>query len=183
MPSVGVNTNDRSSLEAGVKDALEDPGLPAPTYGEVDRETLDDKRKQKKKESDALYQTYLKKDEASQIAFNDFQDAQKAYDTAQKNLVQGSPELANLRQARDEKYSIYEKASLETDKALIDYENALTTNKTNKNTQPSNVIVTTGSPDNNLVVYRSVNEKGDEEIGWIENKSQTTTTTTSKRGS
>ena len=49
-----------------------------------------------------------------------------------------------------------------------------------RNRQPSNVSVTTGSPDNNLVVYRATNAQGDEEVGWVEKK--TTTTTVKNKG-
>ena len=40
-PSVGVNTAvDRPTLNNGVKEILEDPGIPAPTYGEVDKAAI-----------------------------------------------------------------------------------------------------------------------------------------------
>lgn len=175
MPSVGVNTNDRSGVEAGVKDALEDPGLPAPVYGEVNTAALEPKVKQYEDELRALFKVVQEKDQEYQSAYDEFEVAQKAYDDAQKNSVQGDPALVKLAQARDQKFAQVEK----TEKALKDAEDVYDSARFNprRKQQPSNVVVTTGTPDNNLVVYRSVNAQGDEEVGWIEKKSQTTTQT------
>jgi len=175
MPSIGINTNDRSSVEAGVKDALEDPGIPAPVYGEVNKAALEPKVKQNEDKLKSLFKIVQEKDNKYQSAYDEFEAAQKAYDQAQKNLVQGDPSISRLAQARDQKFAEVEKAEQELKQADETYESALYNTK--RSVQPSNVSVTTGSPDNNLVVYRATNAQGDEEVGWVEKK---TTTTTSK---
>lgn len=178
MPSIGVNTNDRSSVESGIKEALEDPGLPAPVYGEVDTAKLEPKVKQSETELKDLFKVVQEKDREYQTAYDEFEIAQKAYDDAQKNLVQGDSALVKLRSARDQKFAVVE----QKEKALKEAEEVYDSARFNpkRNRQPSNVSVTTGSPDNNLVVYRATNAQGDEEVGWVEKK--TTTTTVKNKG-
>lgn len=184
MPSVGVNTNDRSAVESGVKDALEDPGIPAPVYGEVDTETLEQKQQQFQKEFRKKANDVKEKSDAASKAYDDFEVAAKAYDDAEKNLVQGDPALVKLKQDRDEKLAEAEKLEKDYNKADEELLSLRFTDNAGQlvkqKPQPSNVSITTGSPDNNLVVYRSVNAQGDEEVGWVEKK--TTTTTVNNKG-
>lgn len=180
MPSVAVNTNDRSSVESGVKEALEDPGLPAPVYGEVNTTALEPKVKQYEDELRSLFKVVQEKDNKYQSAYDEFEAAQKAYDEAQKNLVQGDPAIANLAKTRDQKFAEVEKAEKALKEAEEVYETARFSPK--RAAQPNNVSVTTGSPDNNLVAYKAVNAQGDEEIGWVEKKTTTSTKTTRPKG-
>jgi len=181
MPSIGVNTNDRSGVEAGVKDALEDPGLPAPTYGEINTAALEPKVKQNEEELRALFKVVQEKDREYQTAYDELEAAQKALDIALKNSVQGDPAIAGLRQTRDQKYAEVEKKEKALKESEEVYEAAR--NAPRRRPQPSNVVVTTGSPDNNLVVYRSVNAQGDEEVGYIEKKTEVTIGRISSGGS
>ena len=176
MPSIGVNTNDRTSVESAVKEALEDPGLPAPTYGEVNTAALEPKVKQSETELKDLFKVVQEKDNEYQSAYDEFEAAQKAYDEAQKNLVQGDSALVKLRSNRDQKFAVVE----QKEKALKEAEEAYDSARFNpkRNRAASNVSVTTGSPDNNLVVYRATNAQGDETVGWVEKKTTTTTVKT-----
>ncbi len=116
--SVGINTQiDRAALNNGVKSILEDPGIPAPTYGEVDKAALGKIEEIEKKRVE-----YIEKNkEVNKELIKANEEYRKAYDAlmnSQTSLPQGDMNIGiaeaklniavqNQQQAKQKLNSLY----------------------------------------------------------------------------
>jgi hypothetical protein len=104
IPSVGFNTTDRSTITEAVTSQLGDPGIPTPTFGEIDEAaegTIDDIEQQR---IDYIAETSILTKERVAAEAN-IEAKQDAYLTAQFNYPAGDPAID---EARDEYYAAIE---------------------------------------------------------------------------
>lgn len=103
MPSIGVNTTDRSSINASVVSTLGDPGIPAPNFGEIDEQAatvVKDIEKTNEEKTKKL--TELSLELSKLIGKRD--KAQRTYDKLKKKLPQGDSGIESALQAYNASY-------------------------------------------------------------------------------
>jgi len=103
LPSIALNTTDRSTITQAVTSQLDDPGIPVPKFGEVDeaaKSEVDSKASER--------QAYLEKssEAADKLmkAWKKRDKAQKALDKARKKLPQGDPGIAAAQEEYNAAY-------------------------------------------------------------------------------
>ncbi len=104
IPSVGFNTTDRSTITQAVTSQLGDPGIPTPTFGEIDEAaegTIDDIEQQGR---DYIAESDILTKERSAAEAN-IEAKLDAYLTTQFNYPAGDPAID---EARDEYYAAIE---------------------------------------------------------------------------
>ena len=100
IPSVGFNTTDRSTITEAVTSQLGDPGIPTPTFGEIDEAAegaIDDIEQQK---IDYIAETSIltKERVAAEVTIEEKLDA---YLTAQFNYPAGDPAIDEAKDEYD----------------------------------------------------------------------------------
>lgn len=110
IPSIGLNTTDRTSITTAVVSQLDDPAIPIPKFGEVDEaaktqvESVESERTAALEKSSAAAKKY-------QDALSARDKAQKALDKARKKLPQGDPAIASAQEAYNAAYYAADEAS------------------------------------------------------------------------
>lgn len=103
IPSIGLNTTDRGSINSAVTSQLDDPGIPAPNFGEVSEasiskvQSIDNDRSA---EIERGAQAALKYDKAQNARDKAF----KALEKARKKLPQGDPGINSAQEAYNAAY-------------------------------------------------------------------------------
>jgi hypothetical protein len=96
IPSIALNTVDRSSITAAVTSQLGDPAIPIPTFGEISEETkgkvatIETDRIKFAEELDELSKELDKAEYLRDVAFNE-------YDNLRNNLPPGDPQIAQWK--------------------------------------------------------------------------------------
>lgn len=115
IPSIGLNTTDRGSINSAVTSQLDDPGIPAPNFGEVSEasitkvEGIDNDRSAALEKNAQTGQKYIKALNARDKAF-------KALEKARKKLPQGDPGINSAQEAYNAAYYAADDASKEFQK-------------------------------------------------------------------
>lgn len=115
MPSIAVNTTDRSSIDAAVVSQLDDPGIPGPNFGEVDEQAgnavkdieRSNQEKQRKLADIAVELSKLRSKNNK---------AQKTYDKLKKKLPQGDPAIQAAFKEWEARYKEVEAKQAEFEK-------------------------------------------------------------------
>lgn len=103
IPSIGLNTTDRSSITSAVTSQLDDPGIPAPKFGEVDEGAKTQVESLEQQRTELLLKT---SDAAAEYtkALTKRDKAQKKLDKARKKLPQGDPGIASAQEEYNAAY-------------------------------------------------------------------------------
>lgn len=121
VPSIGLNTTDRGSINTAVTTTLDDPGIPAPNFGEVSEasitkvEDIDNDRAAALERSSQAGRKYTTSLDARDKAF-------KALEKARKKLPQGDPGINSAQEAYNAAYYAADDARKEFQKTRDELE-------------------------------------------------------------
>jgi hypothetical protein len=103
IPSIGINTTDRTSITGAVTSQLDDPAIPVPKFGEVD-EFAKGKVDSLEQEREELQQKVNTAGKEFTAALDKRDKAQKKLDKARKKLPQGDPAIEAAQQEYNAAY-------------------------------------------------------------------------------
>ena len=121
IPSIGLNTTDRGSINSAVTSQLDDPGIPAPNFGEVSEasiskvQSIDNDRSAAIERGAQAALKYTKAQNARDKAF-------KALEKARKKLPQGDPGINSAQEAYNAAYYAADDARKEFQKTREELE-------------------------------------------------------------
>lgn len=95
MPSVAVNTTNRAPIQAAVVNQIGDPGIPAPTFGEVSEQAKTKVEAQQLSFIEANNELQSINSELNKLS-RDMVKKKTAFANAQNKLPQGDPKIAEL---------------------------------------------------------------------------------------
>lgn len=103
LPTVGLNTNNRTSITNAVTSQLEDPAIPVPNFGEVNEEAKSNIENIRENNTQKIVE-YRKLGEEWLQTIKERDRALKTLDEARKRLPQGDPAIQEAQKAYNDAF-------------------------------------------------------------------------------